>query len=148
MTNRVTYRWAIASVTSRSIIAVYAVCFLVGAASHVVDLLGGWPPYAGYPVPLRLFWTALLPIDVALAWVLFSRTVPAVVISALVMLLDVVANAYAIYYLWETDFARSPGLWRQCAFLVFILCTAPLLLREANVLAQARAGHGDQQVEA
>jgi len=134
---RASYSWAAASTTARSIIAVQAACFMVGAASHVGDLLGSGQPYPGYPLALRLFWLMLLPIDVLLVWALFARTLPAVVMAALVMLVDVGANTYATVRVLESDFARSPGLWRQSALLVFILGSAPLLLRDARA-ARAR----------
>ena len=122
-------RWSSASPKARVLLAVYFVAFIVGALSHAIDFYGEFPPYGQYPVPLQIFWSSLLPIDIALAVMIFVATRPVLLFAPLLMLADVIANTYATYNFWHTTFARNPGLWFQVAYFIYAVVASPLLWR-------------------
>lgn len=107
-------------------LGLYAVCFAGGAFNHARDFLGHGPrPYAAAPLPLEVFWSALLPLDVAVVILLRGgRRRAGLVLAAAIMVVDVGANSYAVRaYGW--DF--STALQLQSLFLGFVLGSLPFL---------------------
>lgn len=107
---------------------IWSLAFLGGASTHARDLIaGGWLPYRAAPLPLNIFWSALLPIDLAVAALLWWRARWGVMLDVAVMLVDVAVN---------TEVVRRAGVpmhWMvqlQILFLGFVLGSAPLLWRE------------------
>lgn len=109
---------------------VWTAAFLGGAFNHLRDLLaGGWLPYRQAPLPFNLFWSALLPVDLAVAALLWWRPRRGVALGVAVMLVDVAVN---------TEVARRAGVpmhrmvQLQILFLGFVLGSAPLMWRRGR----------------
>ena len=109
--------------TKHVVVAAYALCFALGALSHAKDfLVYGWRPYELAPLPIEVFWSSLILVDLAIISVLLSKYQRVGVFLALsVMLADVSVNTYATIVL-ELDFLVGP-LVLQSIFLGFILGT-------------------------
>lgn len=107
-------------------LGLYAVCFAGGAFNHARDFLGHGPrPYAAAPLPLEVFWSALLPLDVAVVILLCcGRRRAGLLLAAAIMVVDVAANSYAVRtYGWDV----STALQLQSLFLGFVLGSLPFL---------------------
>ena len=78
---------------SRAYVFIFACAFAIGGINHARDLwLGGVLPYHAVPLSINVLWTALCPIDFALAVGVWFRRRTAVVAGLLVMLMDVGVN--------------------------------------------------------
>lgn len=122
------------SPTSPRIIAlIYAACFALGALSHALDFLtGGWRPYDIAPLPIEVFWSSLVAIDlVIMAILLFDYRRLGGSLALAVMLTDVAVNTYALKVL-DLEILVLP-LVMQSIFLGFILGTLRLLLLNDNI---------------
>lgn len=87
--------WAVLPVWARWVLAVYLIGFTDGTAAHARDLArAGFDAYSGFPqVPLRVFFISLVLLD-PLVVVLAALVLPAGIwLAAVVMVLDVAANA-------------------------------------------------------
>lgn len=124
--------------TSRSnreksvIVTVYALCFALGALSHAKDFLSyGWRPYDTAPLPIEVFWSSLLFIDLVIVGVLLSKhKCLGAALALFVMLTDVTINAYAAIAL---EFENLVGpLVLQSIFLGFILGTIGFVFRPSR----------------
>ncbi|WP_210357435.1 hypothetical protein [Sphingomonas beigongshangi] len=107
-------------------LGLYVICFGAGAFNHARDFLArGSRPYAFLPLPLELFWSALLPLDLAVIILLSCgcrRT--GLTLAAAIMLVDVTANSHAVRsYGWDVGAA----LQLQTLFLGFVLGSLPFL---------------------
>lgn len=99
--------------------------FLGGAFNHARDLIErGWLPYRAAPLPLNLFWSALLPIDVAVVVLLWWRLRWGVVLGMAVMLVDVAVNTEVVR---RAGVAMHPMVQLQILFLGFVLGSSPVL---------------------
>ena len=104
-----------------------AAAFLTGAAFHARDILAeGWMPYSFAPDPMNMFWTALLPLDLAVvALIAAKRLRAALALGLAIMVADVWVNAYALLgFGWEVF---APSLVMQSLFLGYLLGVAPFL---------------------
>ncbi|SEM73453.1 hypothetical protein SAMN04488077_107140 [Roseovarius tolerans] len=113
----------------RFIIAIYVLCFAIGALSHGKDFIYyGWRPYKAAPLPIEVFWSSLIWIDILVVVVLLSRKRRLGVVLALsVMLADIAINSYATILL---GFAILVGpLVLQSVFLGFILGSIGIVLK-------------------
>lgn len=122
---------------ARVVLAVYVICFGVGAFNHARDFLArGWRPYAWGPPPLEVFWTSLLVLDaLVVALILSGWRRPGLALAAAVMITDVSANTFA----WLTlDVpALAIALPMQVAFLGFVLGSMPFLWSAGPVRRQS-----------
>lgn len=113
----------------RTRIALWAVAlpFLVAASFHARDILvGGFLPYRFAPMPMNSFWTALLPLDLAVPLLLWLRRVRAALALGLaIMVSDVAVNAYALLGMGWSEFA--PALAMQSGFLGYLIGVTPFL---------------------
>lgn len=104
---------------------VWTLAFLGGAFNHARDLIaGGWLPYRAAPLPLNVFWSALLPVDLLVAALLWWRSRWGVVLGVAVMLVDVAVNTEVVR---RADVPMHPMVQLQILFLGFVLGSAPLL---------------------
>ncbi|MFG2217836.1 hypothetical protein ACGFN1_23635 [Streptomyces sp. NPDC048685] len=118
-----------------------AVLVLVGAASHLADVLrDGLHPYDWAPDWLNLYWSSLAFLDSAAALLLLRGRRAGVDLMCLVMVTDLAANWYAAYGIQHVDVSARPGLWRLAAFTLFTLATGPF------VRARLHARHGRGRV--
>ena len=92
----------------------------IGAAFHAADFLrlGVWPYQFGPPA-FRLFWNALLPIDLAVIALLAWRRRVGLMAASVLMTADVAVNGYAWHVLGYDAFAAAVPI--QAAFALFVL---------------------------
>lgn len=106
---------------------VWTLAFLGGAFNHARDLIErGWLPYRAAPLPLNVFWSALLPVDLAVAALLWWRPRWGVALAVAVMVTDVAVNTEVVR---RASVAMPPMVQLQILFLGFVLGSAPLLWR-------------------
>jgi hypothetical protein len=132
------------------VLAVYLIGFTDGTAAHARDLArAGFHAYSGFPqLPLRVFFISLVLLD-PLVVVLAALVLPAGIwLAAVVMVLDVAANAAGNWSWLHTDpgrLLRGPGLLALTLFGVFVLTAAPAMLRVTKIVRDSdRAPSGDQ----
>lgn len=99
----------------------YAVCLAGAAWNHarVVFEHGVAWDYGGVQPFVAAFWTSLTFFDTLAVVLLLTRPRTGVALAALIILCDVIVNAYVglVYGFDVASFAA------QCLFLVFVLCT-------------------------
>lgn len=79
-------------------ICVIAACFMIGCINHVADIVNGGPfPYTFAPFGFNVFWTTLSAIDFLVVVLLLAKLRAGLILAAVVMVLDVTLNSYAIY---------------------------------------------------
>jgi len=102
-------------------LAVYILCFSIGALNHGGDFLrSGWRPYGWGSIPLELFWTSLIAFDLTVIGLLLSgRRRLGLSLAAIIMTLDVAANTYALLGLAVPSF--TVPLLLQTAFFGFVI---------------------------
>jgi hypothetical protein len=104
-------------------VALVALGLAIGAAFHAVDVVRyGWWPYAFGPPAFRLFWNALLPLDLGLIALLTWRWRAGLVATAVLMVADVAINAYAWLILGFDAFAGAVPV--QAGFAATVLALA------------------------
>ncbi|MFJ3953700.1 hypothetical protein ACIPXV_27310 [Streptomyces libani] len=120
---RQTPRWAVA------LIVVYVVVLVVvGATSHVVDILrSGVHPYPWAPQWLNLFWSSLAILDSLAAAFLVCGKRAGVDLTCGIMATDLAANWYAAYGIQHTTLPTQPGLQRLTSFALLVLITGPFV---------------------
>jgi len=102
------------------LVALVALGVAIGAAFHAVDVLRyGWWPYQFGPAAFRLFWKALLPLDVTMIALLAWRRCVGLVAASALMTTDVAVNGYAWRVLGDDAFAAAVPT--QAGFAVFVL---------------------------
>jgi hypothetical protein len=111
------------SKTVYAIIIVWTVCFLIGASTHALDILnGGWLPYDFAPLAFNIYWTALLPLDLFAALLLWLYRRAGIVLALIIMVSDVAINSYVAFFVvenWPMVFLKL-----QAGFMLFVLATA------------------------
>ncbi|WP_206325090.1 MULTISPECIES: hypothetical protein [unclassified Streptomyces] len=118
-------RWVAVSVSG-----IAAVLLLVGAVSHIIDILThGLHPYAWAPGWLNLYWSSLALLDVLAAVLLIRGERRGVDLACVITTTDTAANWYAVYGFQHGDFAARPGLQRLTFFATLVLVTAPFIRR-------------------
>ena len=110
-----------ASLKVRATLAVYVICFTIGTLSHGHGFLThGWRPYRWGSIPLEVFWTSLILLDVLVVALLLAGYRRSGLLAALIiMTLDVAANSYALFGMGIEAFA--PGLVMQTVFFGFVV---------------------------
>lgn len=109
------------------ILVVWIAGFLVGTASHVLDLIaGGADTYGGFPPALRAFWLSLTVLDPLTVLLLLLRKRASIVLGLVVILADIAVN-WTVYF----TIGGNPlfGVVNQTVFAIFLLATAPALWR-------------------
>lgn len=118
------------------ILVVWIAGFLIGTASHVLDLIsGGTDAYDEFPTPLRMFWLSLTVLDPLTALLLLLRKLAGIILGVVVILADIAVN-------WTVFFTigGNPlfGVVNQTLFAVFLLATAPVLWRWLRSVQEQR----------
>ena len=111
----------------RAMLGLIIVCFAAGAVRHGTDFLFNGPrPYAGAPLSVELFWSALLPLDLTVVALLLRDWRRVGLALALgVMVADVAVNSAVS---WTFDVPQLGwALQLQSLFLGFLLGALPLL---------------------
>lgn len=109
------------------ILVVWIAGFLIGTASHVLDLIaGGADTYGEFPTALRVFWLSLTALDPLTVVLLLLRKRAGIILGPVVILADIAVN-------WTVFFTigGNPlfGVVNQTVFAIFLLATAPVLWR-------------------
>lgn len=105
---------------------IWSLCFLIGASTHAMDIWrGGWLPYGFMPLPFNAYWTALLPLDLMAAVLIWVRVRLGILLAIAIMVSDVLVNSYVAFFVFE-EWPLIP-LVMQTVFLLFVLATAPRL---------------------
>ena len=113
----------------RAFALTFACCFLIGGTNHGLDIWrDGLFPYHAVPRSVNAFWTALCPLDLALAALIWWQGRPAIVLGIAVMLADVGVNSWLAYFS-GLHFQSFEPLQVQSLFLGFLLGGAPFALR-------------------
>jgi hypothetical protein len=111
--------------------AVYLAALSVGVFTHLRALAeGGWRRPPNVPAAFHIYWTSLTALDALAVALLLWRPRPGVWLVLAIMLSDVAVNGYAASTFLKDAF-RLDTLAFQAAFLLFVLVTAPWLLRAA-----------------
>jgi hypothetical protein len=107
------------------VLALWSAGFLVGTATHTVDLaLGGLDVCAGFPPPVRVFWVSLTVLDALVVALLWRRSRAGVVLAVVIVVCDVGVNT-AVFVVHG---GLSPfGLVLQVVFGLLVITTAPWL---------------------
>ena len=108
--------------------AVWALCLLIGTASHVGELVWSGGAYPGFPLGTVIFWNALTILDPLAVALLFWKPRLGVVATLAIMVADVSHNFWAV----AAHDAMAWPVAMQTAFLVFVLATAHLIWRDAS----------------
>lgn len=117
------------SQTRRAFAVIFACGFAIGSLNHARDILqGGLLPYRTVPILVNAFWTALCPLDLALAVLVWIRMRTAIAAGIVVLLADVGVNSWLAYFS-GLHVASFEPLQVQTMFLGFVLGGALFCLR-------------------
>lgn len=113
-----------------TILIIWTIAFLIGAATHALDIWrSGWLPYRFAPLPINIYWTALLPLDLLAAVLVWIWRRAGIMLAVAIMLSDVAINSMMALIMVD-DWPIAP-LAMQAGFMLFVIITAPWLWREA-----------------
>ncbi len=117
----------------RLVLSVWLVVFTIGTLSHVVDLIGGGlDVYAWAPPLLEPFYLALVGLDALVVGLLLGLRRAGVVLGAVVLVLDVIANW------WVTLEGSAPNDLPPIALApltlvgLFVVASTPWLLAQVR----------------
>jgi len=123
----------------KTILIIYVLSFLGATYNHVADLIrGGLFPYQQWnenvTVPLNIYWTLLTLFDLLSIILLLSNITLGIAAFGIVIISDVLINS--IYTWYHYGFCRCLNFEMVCQFLfmVFLLITAPFVLKEKKLL--------------
>jgi hypothetical protein len=101
---------------------IWTICFGIGAFNHARDIFNfGWLPYTHVPMPVNAFWTALLPLDIMAAALVWVKPKVGAMLGAAIMLADVGVNSWVSFGAGIDIMLWPLGL--QALFLLFVLIT-------------------------
>ena len=128
MVGRLRSAWAALPRWARWVLALYLIVFADGTGAHIRDLArGGIDAYSWAPhVWIRVFFTALVILDPLVIVLVAFVCRAGVWLAAAVMTLDATANWITN---WSARHAQLPSLALIVVVCVFVLVTAPPLLR-------------------
>jgi hypothetical protein len=104
--------------------AIYAICLLAAASTHLLTLAThglSWN-YDGAPVVSRIYWTSLTVLDPLAAVLLFLRPRSGLALAVAIILSDVAHNTWLMLRSPAPDWSNWMYL-SQVLFLVFVLTT-------------------------
>lgn len=116
------------------LLVIYSLCFIGAAINHARDIwANGLLLHSGRPPVCHVFWTSLTFIDPLVpVLLLLGRVKPALLVAAGIMLTDVAVNTWYAYAYRESVYVGNIELIAQTAFLIFLLCTAPIVWAKVN----------------
>ena len=114
--------------STRLIIGVWAIGFVVGTITHTIDLVtGGFNVYAGFPEPVRWFWISLTVIDPLVVILLIRRSRATAPLGVLVMIADLAVNWTVFFTVGGLSLV---GVLTQSIFGAFVFVTAAHVWRK------------------
>ncbi|WP_213453456.1 hypothetical protein [Rhizomonospora bruguierae] len=123
-------RWAGVPFPVRFAVGAAVVVFAYGTGAHVTHIVvGGLNPYPSMPPWLAAYFVSLTVLDPLAAWLLLLRRLEGLVLGALVLLTDALANGYANYVLDHAPGVTAGRIGQGviAALAVAILATVPWL---------------------
>jgi hypothetical protein len=129
---------------ARWLLAAYIAGFTDGTGAHIRQLAqGGFHTYAGFPyVALRVFFFSLVLLDLLVVFLCAFARPAGIWLAAVIMVLDVAANTAGNWPRVRSDpvwLVRPAGLLILIVFGVFVLATAPAMLRATSRTPPVRA---------
>ena len=119
------------SKTHRTFLLVFSGCFAIGGLNHGRDIWqGGLVPYHIVAMPINAIWTALCPLDFAVAGLVWWRRRAAIALGMAILLVDVAVNSWIAYFSGLHVQSFEP-LQVQSLFLGFVLGGALFTLGHA-----------------
>lgn len=110
----------------------FACCFAIGGVNHGRDIWqGGLFPYHAVPMPINAIWTALCPLDFAVALLVWWRRSTAIALGMAILLVNVGVNSWIAYFSGLHVQSFEP-LQVQSLFLGFVLGGALFTLGETQ----------------
>ncbi|MEO0499933.1 MAG: hypothetical protein AAF205_05155 [Pseudomonadota bacterium] len=111
---------------------ILSVGFAIGTAFHIVDVAThGWLPYRAAPPAINAFWTSLTLFDPLAILLLWWRPRYGLILAHVIMIADVLINAYASIAIWHIPLVENGALLAQFLFLVFLAVTARFVWRRS-----------------
>ena len=105
------------------LLVIYIVGFAVGTTTHTIGLIkGGFFPYINVPLWKNIYWTALTFIDFFAIFLIFKSIKPALWISNLIIISDVIINTKGFQFF--NDF----NIFFQILFGLYIVITTPIII--------------------
>jgi hypothetical protein len=82
----------------KAVLMLFIASLLIGSANHAWDIAhGGFLPYHSVPMPINVFWTALFPLDLVAALLVWTRRNWGIVLALAIMAADVAINSWILY---------------------------------------------------
>lgn len=105
------------------LLVIYIVGFAIGTTNHTIGLIkGGFLPYTYVPLWKNIYWTALTFFDLLAIFLIFKSIVPALWISNLIIISDVVINTKGF------QFFNDSNIYFQILFGLYIVTTTPMII--------------------
>jgi tryptophan-rich sensory protein len=80
-------------------LALFTLCLLIGGTNHALDIArGGLLPYRTVPMLIDIFWTALCPLDLLAAWLLWKARNAGLLLALAILVSDVGVNSWLAYF--------------------------------------------------
>ena len=131
--------WKNHSKKVKVILLLYIVGFTIGTITHTIDIFkGGFLPYSNAPLWKNIFWTSLTLLDFLAIVLIIQSIIPALMLSNLIVISDVVVNSLGVRLQNLTDVGSNYRLHLQMLFCIFIIITTPLILKEYQVNQKAK----------
>ncbi len=107
--------------TYRTFAQIFSCCFAIGGLNHGRDIWqDGLFPYHVVAMPINAIWTALCPLDFAVAGLVWWRMRGAIALGVAILLVDVGVNSWIAYFSGLHVQSFEP-LQVQSLFLGFVL---------------------------
>ncbi len=108
----------------------YIIGFAVGTTTHTIELIqGGFLPYNHVPLWKNIYWTSLTFLDFLAIILILKSIVPALIISNLIIISDVIINISGIEISQLGEYSDNYKLIMQIAFCLYVLITTPIIFR-------------------
>ncbi len=108
--------------------AIWTISFASGGFNHARDIyVNGWLPYDYVPLPINVFWTALLLLDFLAAILIWTKPQVGASLGLAIMLSDVAINSWTVFIAEYSALTHSLAL--QFIFLIFVCLTFRQIFR-------------------
>jgi hypothetical protein len=107
------------------LVLIYLLGFAIGTTNHAIGLIkGGFLPYTYVPLWKNIYWTALTFLDLFAVFLIFKSLIPALLISNLIIISDVIINTKGFQYF------DNFNIYFQILFGLYIVITTPIIIRK------------------
>ena len=110
---------------------IYITGFAIGTTTHTIELIkGGFLPYTNVPLWKNIYWTLLTLLDFTAIILVLKKIIPALVLSSLIIVSDVIINTIGVQIDQLHNFSYSYRLIMQIMFCIYILITTPIIIKQ------------------